>query len=209
MLRNVPARTDAAAPVTLDRRLLSLHEACTENTSITTQSITGFQGLCTDRDGKSEACESAAAPQHRSSAAAQQRSTAAPAQAGHTTRSRLNLGHCKPQGLREGRTWARTITLGRATRDLTFGFLEQREKVTQQAGLGLRGGGHDGPETPQEPGSPRRGPGPRIPRTPGVQRRGRRGETHPGSNGAHGADPGGRRALPGLESRSFAARRAG
>lgn len=76
----------------------------------------------------------------------------------------------------------------------------------------------------QEPGSPRRGAGdatkPRVPGRPGCSEPPprtpfnadpgrRRRETHPGPNGAHGADPGGRAAIPGLKCGSDAAPCAG
>lgn len=68
----------------------------------------------------------------------------------------------------------------------TFSFLKPELKVTQHPGLSLRGGGHDQPEPPQEPGPPRQRPRFReTPAAPGVQRP---AEPRPGSLTAFNAE---------------------
>lgn len=160
---------------------------------------------------------STAAPQHRSPGTGGQAPRRAPGSDRGISSSRRSRGSREPP---------RVLTLRQAPRLSTFGFLRQGMKVTQQPGLSLRGGAHNGPEDAAGAESPRlRPPVPRTRAAPGLSgplRGGqtpalpsapswsrRRGETHPGANGAHGADPGGHGGSPGLKRRSSAAHCAG
>lgn len=140
--------------------------------------------LC--RDGKPAEARESAAPRHRHGRA--------PRRARGSTRgtasSRGSQGGLSRVDPGPERSHKGPRALGPAARVCTFGFLQQRKKVTQQPPWWLRGGGHTGPETPRRSRGHRdEGPGTRQSRgSPGLGRRPGRSESPPST--PFNAEPG-------------------
>lgn len=98
--------------------------------------------LC--RDGKPAEARESAAPRHRHGTGEPHDALEAPPGALPAAGARRGDSRGSTPGPN-----ARTRALGPTARVCTFGFLQQRKKVTQQPPWWLRGGGHTGPETPR------------------------------------------------------------